>query len=226
MQFGCILDLAKLAINMLELLKQSYGAHLEPALLEEIATTGTLKDVPAGTLLMDFGQYVKSMPLLLEGAIKIFREDAEGDELLLYFLERGDTCAMTMSCCMGQTKSEIRAVAETNTRLIMIPVQYMETWMGKYKSWRNFVMNSYHDRLMEMLDAIDTIAFLNLDDRLIKYLNHKAAVTGQRDIHNTHKEIAHELHTSRVVISRILKKLETRGLISLHRNHITLLTNT
>ncbi len=209
---------------MLDILKENYSGQLEPDLLVEIAAVGTFKEVPAGTVLIDFGQYVKAMPLLIRGAIKILREDSEGDELLLYFLEKGDTCAMTMSCCVGMTKSEIRAIAETDTQLVMIPIGKMETWMGAYKSWRNFVVNSYHDRLMEMLDAIDTIAFLNLDERLIKYLKEKASVTQDQNIYNTHKEIAHELHTSRVVISRILKKLENRGLISLHRNYITLLS--
>lgn len=208
---------------MEELLIDLYGGQFERELLSEIASVGTFKSVPADTVLMDFGQYVKSMPLLLKGAIKIFREDQDGDELLLYFLEKGDTCAMTMSCCMGMAKSEIRAVTETETQLIMIPVQYMETWLGKYKTWRSFVMTSYHDRLMEMLDAIDSIAFLNLEERLMKHLEEKAQVNQNKDVQNTHQEIAYELHTSRVVISRILKKLENEGRIKLHRSHVTLL---
>lgn len=208
---------------MEELLIDLYGGQFERELLQEIAAVGVFKNVPADTVLMDFGQYVKSMPLLLKGAIKIMREDQDGDELLLYFLEKGDTCAMTLSCCMGFTKSEIKAVTETDTQLIMIPVQHMEIWLGKYKSWRGFVMDSYHDRLMEMLDAIDSIAFMNLEDRVMKLLAEKSQITGSKDVRNTHKEIAQELHTSRVVISRILKKLENEKRIALHRSHITLL---
>lgn len=208
---------------MEELLIDLYGGQFERELLQEIATVGVFKNVPADTVLMDFGQYVKSMPLLLKGAIKIMREDQDGEELLLYFLEKGDTCAMTLSCCMGFTKSEIKAVTETDTQLIMIPVQHMESWLGKYKSWRGFVMDSYHDRLMEMLDAIDSIAFMNLEDRVMKLLAEKSQITGSKDVRNTHKEIAQELHTSRVVISRILKKLENEKRIALNRSHITLL---
>lgn len=208
---------------MEDLLIDLYGTQFERELLKEIAEVGVYKSVPAGAVLMDFGQYVKSMPLLLKGAIKIFREDQDGDELLLYFLEKGETCAMTLSCCMGLTKSEIRAVAETDTEIIMIPVQFMESWLGKYKSWRGFVMDSYHERLMEMLDAIDSIAFLNLEERVMKHLEEKAEINNDKDVHNTHKEIAHELHTSRVVISRILKKLEKEGRIALYRSHVTLL---
>ena len=148
---------------MIKILRQAYADHFEKALLEEIEEVGVLKEVPAGTMLMDIGQYVKSIPLLLEGAIKIMRLDDDGDELLLYFLEKGDTCAMTMSCCLGQTISEIRAVTELNTTLMMIPVQKMEEWTAKYRTWRNFVFESYHSRLMEMLEAIDTVAFMNMD---------------------------------------------------------------
>lgn len=123
---------------------------------------------------MEFNDYIISMPLLLEGAIKILREDQEGNELLLYFLERGDTCALTLSCCLGQTRSEIRAVAEKDAQYIMIPVSKIEEWTAKYKSWRNFIFNSYQSRLKEMLETIDTLAFMNIDQRLLKYLQDKA----------------------------------------------------
>ena len=163
------------------------------------------------------------MPLLIHGAIKILREDENGDEFLLYFLERGDTCAMTLTCCMGQHKSKIRAVAETDGEMLMIPVEKMEEWLTKYKTWRNFVFESYNVRLNEMLEAIDTLAFKNLDERIFKYLSDKVKVLGTTDIANTHQEIASEIHTSRVVVSRLLKGLELQGKIKLHRNKIEVL---
>ena len=150
------------------------------------------------------------------------RQDNDGDELLLYFLGKGDTCAITLSCCLGQTKSEIRAIAETEAKLIMVPIQKMEEWSEKYKSWRSFVFESYHNRLNEMLETIDSIAFLKMDERLIKYIKEKARISQDKTIHNTHQEIAYELHTSRVVISRLLKKLENLGKVKLHRNHIVI----
>lgn len=207
---------------MIQELKDNYGHLFEDALLNEINQVGTFKEVSEGQKLMDIGDYVRAMPLLVSGAIKILREDHDGDELLLYFLEKGDTCAMTLTCCIGQTKSEIRAIAEKDTKLIMVPIQKMEEWSAKYKSWRNFVFESYHNRLNEMLDTIDSIAFLKMDERLLKYLNEKARVSDNKIIHNTHQEIAYELHTSRVVISRLLKKLENLGKIELHRNHIVI----
>jgi CRP/FNR family transcriptional regulator len=208
---------------MKALLIESYGYIFEEALIDEIVKVATFKEFKSDDYLIEIGDYIKSMPLLLHGAIKILREDENGDELLLYFLERGDTCAMTLTCCMGQAKSRIRAIAETDGSLIMIPIEKMEDWLTKYKTWRNFVFDSYNVRLMEMLEAIDTLAFMNLDERLYKYLTDKAKVIGNTEIHNTHQEIAYEMHTSRVVISRLLKALEIEGKIKLHRNKIEIL---
>jgi len=208
---------------MLEKLKDAYHFIFEDELLNEINTSGQLKEFKAGEMIIDFGDYLKSMPLLLEGAIKVLREDSDGDELLLYFLERGDTCAMTLSCCLGTTKSEIRAVAERDTTLIMIPIEKMEDWTAQYKSWRNFVFESYHTRLTEMLDTIDTIAFLNMDERIMKYLQDKAKINQDEVVSSTHQQIAYDLHTSRVVVSRILKKLEIEGKIKLNRNQVEVL---
>lgn len=208
---------------MIQELKQNYGHLFEDDLINEIAQVGTYKEVPAGFKLMEIGSYIKGMPLLISGAIKILRDDKEGDELLLYYLEKGDTCSMTMSCCLGQTKSEIRAIAETDTVLIMVPIQKMEMWTSKYKSWRNFVFESYHSRLNEMLHTIDSIAFNNMDQRLLEYLKNKSRINEDNSIRNTHQEIAGELHSSRVVISRLLKKLEKLGKIELHRNYIEII---
>ncbi|TSE07261.1 MULTISPECIES: Crp/Fnr family transcriptional regulator [Aquimarina] len=208
---------------MIQELKISYGHLFEDALINDILHVGTFKEVPAGYKLMEIGDYVRGMPLLVSGAIKVLREDKEGDELLLYYLEQGDTCSMTMTCCMGQTKSEIRAIAETDTKLIMIPIRKMEEWTAKYKSWRNFVFESYHHRLNELLQTLDSIAFDRMDERLINYLREKARINKEDIIHNTHQEIAYELHSSRVVISRLLKKLEQINKIELYRNHIKIL---
>ena len=119
---------------MIEELTQSYGYLFEDELLNEIEDIGVLKELKADNKLIEIGDYIKSIPLLMEGAIKIIREDNEGDELVLYYLERGDTCAMTLACCMGQTKSEIRAVTETDVKLIMIPVQKMTEWLGNIRA--------------------------------------------------------------------------------------------
>ena len=208
---------------MREALKQQYGYLFEDTLLAEIEACSKYKSIPKGQTIMDIGEPISHMPLLLNGAIKILREDEQGDELLIYFLEKGDTCAMTFSCCIGKSKSEIRAVTESETELLMIPVQNMEVWMGKYKSWQQFILDSYHTRMMELLETVDTLAFMRLDERLLKHLKDKAKVTHDENIQTTHQDIALDLHTSRVVISRLLKKLEKEGKLEMHRNHIKVL---
>ncbi|MCG2460029.1 Crp/Fnr family transcriptional regulator [Flavobacteriaceae bacterium F89] len=200
-----------------------YGPILEDSLLKEIDQVGVVKNIAEGSKLMEIGEYINSMPLLLSGVIKVLREDNNGDELLLYFLEIGDTCAMTLNCCMEQSQSEVRALAETDVEVIMVPVQKMEEWMAKYTSWRHFVLNSYQGRLNEMFETIDSIAFLNMDQRLYKHLKDKARITGNDRIQSTHQQIAYDLHTSRVVVSRLLKTLENRGKIKLNRNFIDII---
>ena len=208
---------------MIQELKKYYGSAFEPALIEEINQVATFMEVPEGQDLLKPGQYIKSMPLLLSGSIKIMRPDSDGEELLLYHLEKGDTCAMTMTCCMGNTKSEIHAVSETSAKLLMVPIAKMEEWSGKYKTWRNFVFESYHERMMEMLESIDNIAFNNMDERLEKWIQNKTQIINSQHIYTTHKEISNDLHTSRVVVSRLLKKMENDHKIKLHRSFIEVL---
>ena len=204
-------------------LESNFGYLLEKDLILEIQELGISKEFKEDTTIIEVGDYIKSMPLLISGAIKILREDENGDEIVLYYLEKGDTCAMTLSCCMGQTKSKIRAVAETNVELIMLPKEKMADWLGKYKSWQSYILQTYHSRMDELLEALDTIAFLKMDERLFKYLKDKAMVTHNDLLHVTHKQISEDLHTSRVVVSRLLKKLENESKIQLFRNSIKVL---
>ena len=204
-------------------LEINFGYLLEKDLISEIEELGVFKTFKEDTTIIEVGDYIKSMPLLISGAIKILREDENGDEIVLYYLEKGDTCAMTLSCCMGQTKSKIRAVAETNVELIMLPKEKMAEWLGKYKTWQSYILQTYHNRMDELLEALDTIAFLKMDERLFKYLKDKAMVTHNDVLNVTHKQISEDLHTSRVVISRLLKKLENESKIQLFRNSIKVL---
>ncbi|MEO9570506.1 MAG: Crp/Fnr family transcriptional regulator [Polaribacter sp.] len=204
-------------------LTTNFGYLFEDNLISEIKELGVTKCFDEDATIIDVGEYIKSMPLLVSGAIKILREDENGEELVLYYLEKGDTCAMTLSCCMGQTKSKIRAVAETNVELIMLPKEKMADWLGKYKSWQAYILQTYHLRMDELLEALDTIAFLKMDERLFKYLKDKAMVTHNDLLHVTHKQISEDLHTSRVVVSRLLKKLENENKIQLFRNSIKVL---
>jgi len=205
------------------LLERHYGYLFEPELLDEIEANGKCKLIKQGERLLDIGQDITVMPLIFSGAIKILKEDDHGDELLLYFIEKGDTCAMTFSCCLGSGKSEIRAIAESDTELLLIPIEKMDEWMAKYQSWREFILDSYHTRMSELLETIDTLAFMKMDERIMKYLKDRAMVTNDDIIYSTHQDVARDLHTSRVVVSRLLKNLEREGKIELSRNHIKVL---
>ncbi|CAM1351493.1 Crp/Fnr family transcriptional regulator [Tenacibaculum insulae] len=210
-------------IKLIQKLQNHYGYLFEAELLDEIASIATYKEFKEDTIIIDVDSYMVAIPLIISGAIKILREDKDGDELVLYYIEKGDTCAMTLSCCMGNTKSKIKAVAETDVALFMIPKNKMSEWLSKYKSWQEYILLSYHSRLNEFIEAVDSIAFLNMDERLYKYLKDKAMVIGNDVLNVTHLQIANDLHTSRVVISRLLKALEKKSKIKLSRNQIKIL---
>ncbi|MGX1639669.1 MULTISPECIES: Crp/Fnr family transcriptional regulator [Sphingobacterium] len=207
----------------MSLIENAYTGILEPALIEEIEAVATLKTFQSGDIIIDIGQYIRSMPLLLTGAIKIMREDEKEGELLLYYLAKGETCTMSIACCLGNKKSEIRAQAEMETAVAMIPNQYLNEWLVKYSSWRSFILNSYSSRMNEMLGAIDNLAFSKMEDRIMNYLKEKVKLTEDRILTVTHQDIALDLNTSRVVVSRILKKLENEDKIVLLRNEIRVL---
>ena len=192
----------------------------EANLLAEIENIGTIREVKKGDILVDLGEQIKFIPLIVKGSVKVVREDENGDELLLYFVDYGNTCAMTLNCCMENTKSEIRAICEIDTTLIMIPSNYMDRWLSQYKSWRVFIFNNFQSRLNELLKAVDSVTFLKLDERLERYLNEKVLLLKNKTLKITHLEIATDLNYSRVVISRLLKKMEKNGTLYLGRNTI------
>ena len=195
----------------------------EPALLEEMESKTEIKSVKAGTVILDYGQIVRTMPVVLSGSLKVSRTDEEGREILLYYINPGESCAMTFTCCMEHFPSEIKAVAEDDTELLAVPVQVMDEWLTKYPTWKSFVMRTIRGRFNDMLRTIDQIAFQKLDERLVSYLKEKSRATGSTLINLSHEQIATELATSRVVISRLLKRLENDKKVLLYRNQIKLL---
>ena len=203
-------------------LNDYFRVVFEPELLKEIELYGSLVVLEKDDILIDVGTNINTVPLILEGAIKIVREDKNGDEIVLYFLERGDTCAISLNCLKSK-KSIIRGIAEKHTEAIYVPILKIEEWMVKYKSWRSFVIESYSSRLDEMMEAIDTLAFMKMDSRIFKYLTDKVKIMRDTTLNTTHQEIATDLNTSRVVVSRLLKQLENENKIVLHRNRIEVL---
>ncbi|MEK9603754.1 MAG: Crp/Fnr family transcriptional regulator [Flavobacteriaceae bacterium] len=203
-------------------LKKLFGDIFEEELIQEIAEMGTLQEIPADFMMIDIGEEIKGVPLMISGAIKISRENQAGEELLLYYLEEGDSCTLTFGWEMGGNKSKIRAVSELPSKLVMIPIHRMKIWEARYSTWRSFLFRSYQIRMEELIETLDSIAFDGLEKRLMDYISEKKRVTGKSELLITHQNIAQELHSSRVVISRLLKNLEKSGKIQLNRNKIVI----
>jgi CRP/FNR family transcriptional regulator len=197
----------------------------EPALLAELEEKSMLMSVKGGETMLNPGQTIRAVPLVLSGTFKVSRIDDEGHELLLYYVKEGESCAMTFTCCMMAHASVIKGSAEDDSELLCVPVNVMDEWMAKYSSWKRFVMTTILNRFTEILKSIDDIAFKKLDDRLVNYLKGKSKATGSSLINLTHQQIGDELGTNRVVISRLLKKLETDKKLLLYRNQIKLLSD-
>lgn len=193
---------------------------LEKELQEEILKNGVLKTFETNEPLIREGQFISSFPLILNGLIRISRTSEEGNELLLYYLRENEVCAMSLTCCMANMKSSIMAIAEESTEVIMLPVALLDKWMCEYTTWRQFVMQSYQVRFRELINAIDSLAFLKLDERLVKYFKDRHQKSGDTTFSGTHQYLALQLNTSREVVSRLLKKLERDHKIQLSRNFI------
>ncbi len=210
------------SITIQRILQEQFPQISDRRLQEEIAEVGKLMDFETGNIMLDYGSYIKMVPLIVKGSVKVSREDAiEGKELLLYFLNAGETCSMSFTCCMMDKKSAIRTEALEPTTIIGIPIKYVDEWMSKYTVWRNFVMRSYDNKMLDLIKVIDNIAFRGLDDRMEKYLQSLSQSTGSHTLNFTHQQIADDLNVSREAVSRLLKKMENLGIVKLSRNQIT-----
>lgn len=198
------------------------GFFFEEPLLQEILQIGKVKNFESNEIIIDVNQDIQFMPFILEGSLKVSREAEDGQELLLYYIESGETCAFTLQCCVRESRSEIRATTLEPTTILTIPIEKLHEWMKIYDSWRKFILDSYHTRMTELIETIDAIAFQKLDQRLENYLKDQAKLKGSLEIVVTHQQIAEDLHSSRVVISRLLKQMEIKGLIKQYRNKILL----
>jgi CRP/FNR family transcriptional regulator len=185
----------------------------------ELQDKATINSFRAGDTLVKKGQYFRASLIVIEGIAKIYREDDEGNEFFIYYLEPGQACALSMVCASRQETSEIMAVAVTDAQVLTIPFNVIDEWMTKYKSWNNFVLSSYRQRFEELLVTLDHVAFRNMDERLEFYLKRQAEKLGN-NLQLTHQQIAEDLNSSREVISRLLKNMEKNKRLVLNRNSI------
>lgn len=205
-----------------QIIRTRFKQFNEDALIAEILEHGALHTCTTEEQIINPGAYIKMVPLLVYGSIRISRQDEEGREIYLYHLYPGQTCAISLNCCISMKPSEVMAIAEEETEFISIPVQLLDEWIVKYKSWRNFMFETYRERFHELIQTIDNIAFHKLDERLVIFLNEQIKAGKSKTLHLTHQQIAQSLGSSREVISRLLKQLERDGKVKLGRNEITM----
>jgi CRP/FNR family transcriptional regulator len=207
-----------------ETLLETYSDVFEAGLMKELSDRAKHVHVNANEVLMEVGQNVNYVPLVVAGILKVSRIDESGNELLLYYVNPKESCAMTFTCCMQQHPSEVRAIAEEECEILMVPIELMDQWITRYPTWKSFVMRTIRFRFHELIVALDQIAFQSLDERLVHYLKQKHKTTGSALINLSHEQIANDLASSRVVISRLLKKLENDKKVLLYRNQVKLLS--
>ena len=205
---------------MVEEIVKSNFPFFESGLRSAISEAGTFKEFKAQEELIREDQFIKSFPIVLSGLIKVSRTDEEGKELLLYYLRPGEVCTVSLICCMDRTRSRVKAIAEEETTAIVIPVELLDSWMTMYQTWKEYVMRSMQMRFDELLKALDSIAFLKLDERLEKFFTDRYRSSGSMIFEGSHQDVALAMNSSREVISRLLKQMERKGLISLSRGRI------
>jgi len=210
-------------IILREKLSEYYSDVFEEELIDEIIKVGHFDKVKSGELMIDIGSEMTHIPLILSGVVKIIRKEKSGNEIVLYFLERGDTCAISFVNCINRKQSIFKGVVEKDIEAVFLPVEHIDSWLAKYKSWRHFIIDSYHFRLIEMVESIDSLAFMKMSERVLKYLTDKVKITNDVDLEITHQEIANDLNSSRVVITRLIKELHDEGKIFSTRNKIKVL---
>lgn len=202
-----------------EIIKKTFP-FFEAELREAIIHEGLLKEVDAGDALIEEDQYIRSFPILISGLIRVTRMEESGNELLLYYLQPGEVCTVSLSCCMDRTKSRVRAMAEEETTVVVLPVELLDSWMSNYQTWKEFVMFSMRKRFDDLLNTLDSIAFLKMDERLERFFLDRYRTSGEKIFTGSHQEIALSLNSSREVISRLLKQMENKGMIKLSRNRV------
>lgn len=202
---------------------QSLYSQFEPELQKKIKEVGHIRKFKEDEYLMYTGQPIHSAVLVVDGIIKVFREDDEGNEIFMYNLHPGEACAISMTCAARNLNSQIMAKALVDTTVISIPIELMDEWASTYKSWYQFVLGTYRNRFEELLDMLDQIAFKNLDERLLWYLRQHQKSLNSNIIKISFTQMALELNSSREVISRLMKKLADKGQIKLLKNQVEII---
>lgn len=197
--------------------------QLSGRLKEELYRHGIQKNYPAGSVIINENSYIRSIPLVTSGLLKVIRTEDDGREILLYYIKAGESCIMSFLGGMHNETSKIRAEVEEDAEILFLPVEKVSLFIKEYPEWLDYIFRLYHKRFEELLEIVNAIAFKKVDERLLELLKKKSSLSGSSSVSVTHEQLANELGTARVVVSRLLKKLEEDGKVELGRNKITLL---
>ncbi|GEJ47160.1 Crp/Fnr family transcriptional regulator [Chryseobacterium sp. ON_d1] len=194
-----------------------------PDLVEKLYQYGTTKNYHEGDIILDENASIRSIPIVMKGMLKVIRTEEDGREILLYYIKAGESCIMSFLGGMHNEKSIVKAEIEEDAEILFLPIDKVSLFIKEHPEWLDYIFRLYHKRFEELLDIINAIAFKKVDERLLSLLQKKCELTGSEIIHTTHEQLANELGTARVVVSRLLKQLEEDGKLKLGRNKIVLL---
>jgi len=201
-------------------LKRCFPHLYDNKLIHELTKMGQIVNLPRGKIVLDLGDYIEYIPLVLDGLIKVKRKNIEGKEVFLYYLKKGESCAMTLSSCLRRQQSKIVANVLEDTKILLVPSSRIFFFMKNYTNWSEFVLKTFQDKFDDAVSAIERMSFMNLEEQVQDILNGKCIIYHSKILKLTHQSLANDLSTSRVIVSRILKKMESNGLIRLGHKEI------
>lgn len=206
----------------MEDLRQISEFKASPELVEKLQQYSIRKEFKAGSMILNENAHIRSIPIVIKGTLKVIRTEEDGREILLYYIKAGESCIMSFLGGLHNETSKVKAEVEDNAEILFLPIEKVSLFIKEYPQWLDYIFRLYHKRFEELLEIINAIAFKKVDERLLSLLNKKIELTGKNTLLITHEQLANELGTARVVVSRLLKQLEEIGKVKLGRNKITL----
>ncbi len=207
----------------MENLRQITEFKSSPDLVESLYKHSIKKNYKAGSIILNENSHIRSIPIVIKGMMKVIRTEEDGREILLYYIKAGESCIMSFLGGLHNETSKVKAEVEDDAEILFLPMDKVSLFIKEYPQWLDYIFRLYHRRFEELLEIVNAIAFKKVDERLLSLLNKKSELTKSKTIQITHEQLANELGTARVVVSRLLKQLEERGVLQLGRNKITLM---
>lgn len=193
-----------------------------PEIQEQLLSYGLAKSFKEGDIILNENAYINAIPIVTKGSIRVLRTDEDGREILLYYIRAGESCIMSFLGGMHHDTSKVKAIAEEETEILFIPIDKVSLLIKEFPEWLDYIFRLYHKRFEELLEVVNAVAFKKMDERLLNFIKRKSEITNSHTLYVTHEQLANELGTARVVVSRLLKQMEESNLVQLGRNKITL----